>query len=160
VNLNVELGAILNAGQEYELRINPKWSALTGHALGQEVKKTFSAVAMDERQPKPESWQLNVPASGTRSPLICELGESLDYALLHSQLRIQTTSGKTVPGKIALADHESVWKWTGSYQLVIGSVLEDLAGNSLQQPFAVDLSQQQTGSNTVGEFVTLGFEIK
>ncbi|QDT87262.1 hypothetical protein [Gimesia chilikensis] len=167
VNLNVELGAILNAGQEYELRISPKWSALTGHALGQEVKKTFSAVAMDERQPKPESWQMKVPTSGTRAPLICQLGESLDYALLHSQLRIQTTSGKTVPGKIELADHESVWKWTpekpwepGHYQLVIGSVLEDLAGNSLQQPFAVDLSQQQTGSKTVGEFVTLGFEIK
>ncbi|QDU52666.1 hypothetical protein [Gimesia panareensis] len=167
VNLNVELGAILNAGQEYELRINPKWAALSGHPLGKEIKKSFSAVAMDERQPEPETWKLKTPDSGKRNPLFCELGETLDYALLHSQLRVQTLEGKPVPGKIELAAHESVWKFLpekpwqpGRYQLVIGTVLEDLAGNSLQQPFAIDLTKQQTASNTVGEFVTLGFEIK
>ncbi|HAW27343.1 MAG TPA: hypothetical protein DCY03_04370 [Planctomycetaceae bacterium] len=167
VNLNVELGAILNAGQEYELRISPKWAALSGHALGSEVRKTFQAVAMDERQPEINDWKLKSPVSGSRAPLICQLGESLDFALLHSQLSVQTAAGKPIAGKIELDDAESVWKFTpdtawqpGAYQLQVGTVLEDLAGNSLQQPFAVDLSKQQTASNRVGESVTLPFEIK
>lgn len=167
VNLNVELGAVLNAGQEYELRISPKWAALSGHALGSEVRKTFQAVAMDERQPEINDWKLNSPVSGSRAPLICQLGEPLDFALLHSQLRVQTANGDQIAGKIELDDAESVWKFTpdtawqpGAYQLQVGTVLEDLAGNSLQQPFAVDLSKQQTASNRVGESVTLPFEIK
>lgn len=167
VNLNVELGAILNAGQEYELRISPKWAALSGHALGSEVKKTFKAVAMDERQPEINNWKLNTPDKGSRAPLICQLGESLDFALLHSQLSVQTANGEQIAGKIELAEAESVWKFTpdtawqpGAYQLVAGTVLEDLAGNSLQQPFAVDLSKQQKVSNPVGVSVTLPFEIK
>lgn len=167
VNLNVELGAILNAGQEYELRISPKWAALSGHASGSEVRKAFKAVAMDERQPEINDWKLNSPAEGTRAPLICQLGESLDFALLHSQLSVQTANGDQIAGKIELAKAESVWKFTpdtawqpGAYQLVVGTVLEDLAGNSLQQPFAVDLSKQPEVSNPVGDSVTLPFEIK
>ncbi|WP_417375104.1 hypothetical protein [Gimesia maris] len=167
VNLNVELGAILNAGQEYELRISPKWAALSGHALGSEVRKTFQAVATDERQPEIHDWKLKSPVSGTRAPLICQLGEPLDFALLHSQLSVQTVNGNQIAGKIELEDAESVWKFTpdtawqpGAYQLQVGTVLEDLAGNSLQQPFAVDLSKQQTASNRVGDSVTLPFEIK
>lgn len=167
VNLNVELGAILNAGQDYELRISPKWAALSGHPLGKDITKSFSAVAMDERQPQPKQWKLQLPASGTRNPLCCELGEPLDYALLHSQLRVQTAAGKPVPGNMELTDHESVWKFTpkkawqpGRYQLLIGTILEDLAGNSLKQPFAVDLAKPQAASNPVGDFATLKFEIK
>ena len=167
VNLNVELGAILNAGQEYELRISPHWAALSGHALGSEVKKTFKAVEMDERQPEIDDWKLTTPDAGTRAPLTCQLGESLDFALLHSQLRVQTETGKSIPGEIQLDEGESVWKFIpvtawqqGDYRLVVGTVLEDLAGNSLQQPFAVDLSKQQRASNPVEESVTLPFEIK
>ena len=167
VNLNVELGAILNAGQDYELRISPQWAALSGHASGSEVRKAFKAVAMDERQPEINDWKLNSPAEGTRAPLICQLGESLDFALLHSQLSVQTANGDQIAGKIELAKAESVWKFTpdtawqpGAYQLVVGTVLEDLAGNSLQQPFAVDLSKQPEVSNPVGDSVTLPFEIK
>ena len=33
------------------------------------------------------------------------------------------------------------WK-TGRYRLAVGSVLEDLAGNNLQRPFEVDLTQK------------------
>ena len=166
VNLNVELGAILNAGQEYELRISPKWAALSGHSLGKEVRKTFKAIGMDERQPEPETWKLVVPASGSREPLVCELGETLDYALLLSQLKVKDADGKRIAGTIELDKAESIWKFipekawqAGTYQLVIGSVLEDLAGNSLQQPFTVDLSKKLNSSNQVGEFVTLSFEV-
>lgn len=167
VNLNVELGAILNSGQEYELRISPHWAALSGHILGSDVKKTFKAISMDERQPVIGDWKLIPPAERTRTPLICQLGESLDYALLHSQLSVQTENGKQIAGKINLDEAESVWKFipeaawqSGAYQLVVGTVLEDLAGNSLQQPFAIDLSKQQPDSSPREESVTLPFEIK
>lgn len=167
VNLNVELGAILNEGQEYELRINPKWAGLSGHALDVPFTKTFSASAMDEGQPKVETWKLTPPLKGTRKPLICDMGESLDYALLHSQLTVQSGAGEKLSGQIQLNEHESVWHFIpdapwppGRYRLVAGTVLEDLAGNSIARPFAIDLSKNQPTSKTVGEFVTLPFSIK
>lgn len=167
VNLNVELGAILNEGQEYELRISPKWAALSGHPLGTEVKKTFTAVAMDERQPDFYKWKLNQPTIGTREPLVYEFDESLDYALLLSQLAVADFNGKPVPGKIEVAENETIWRFipdlpwqAGRYQLAVGTVIEDLAGNSIVRPFAIDLSQQQKPSKSVGEFVTLPFSIK
>ncbi|WP_299469209.1 hypothetical protein [uncultured Gimesia sp.] len=166
VNLNVELGAILNAGDEYELRINPKWAALSGHPLGTEIKKEFKAVTMDERQPKIAEWKFNTPRPGTLEPLVCELGEPLDYALLRSQLAIKNANGEPVPGKIELAAQESIWRFVpekpwqaGRYQLVVGTVLEDLAGNSIARPFAIDLSQTEPTAPEVGEFVTREFLI-
>ncbi|QDT45310.1 hypothetical protein Pan241w_54300 [Gimesia alba] len=167
VNLNVELGAILNEGQEYELRISPKWAALSGHPLGTEVKKTFTAVAMDERQPDIFQWKSIKPAPGTREPLVYELNEPLDYALLLSQLAVADFNGKPVPGKIELAENETVWRFipnkpwqVGVYQLVVGTVIEDLAGNSIARPFAIDLSKKQTPSKSVGDSVTILIPIK
>ena len=167
VNLNVELGAILNEGQEYELRISPKWAALSGHPLGKEVKKTFTAVAMDERQPDIHKWKLNQPTAGTRAPLIYEFDEPLDYALLFSQFALKDTNAKPVPGTIEVAENETIWRFipelpwqAGRYQLVVGTVIEDLAGNSLSRPFAIDLSQQQTPSKSIGDSVTILIPIK
>lgn len=167
VNLNVELGAILNEGQEYELRVSPKWAALSGHPLGKAFKKTFTAVVMDERQPTINEWKLTAPAQGSREPLVCTLEEPLDYALLQSQLTVIDTNGKRISGKIELTEHETVWRFvpdqpwqTGEYQLRVGTVLEDLAGNSIARPFAIDLSKNQTASKPVGEFVSLPFSIK
>ncbi|WP_339732748.1 Ig-like domain-containing protein [uncultured Gimesia sp.] len=167
VNLNVELGAILNEGQEYDLRISPKWAALSGHPLGKEVKKIFTAVAMDERQPDIHKWNLNQPTAGTREPLIYELDEPLDYALLLSQLTLKDINAKPVPGKIELAENETVWRFipdqpwqAGWYQLAVGTVIEDLAGNSLDRPFAIDLTKQQTPSKSVDGSYTMVFSIE
>ncbi len=167
VNLNVELGAILNAGDDYELQINPKWAALSGHALGTPVTKAFQAIAIDERQPKIPEWKLTSPARETRTPLVCELGKPLDYALLRSQLTVQTEAGSRIAGQVQLSQHETVWSFLpaepwhpGRYQLVVGTVLEDLAGNSIARPFAINLSKDQPVSQPVGEFVTRTFEIK
>lgn len=170
VNLNVELGAILNEGDEYELKISKKWPALSGHTLGMPVSKVFSVVAMDERQPVMEDWKLSVPEPGTRKPLVCHLGEPLDYASLHSQLKVQNEAGVTLAGKIQLSQHESVWKWTpeelwkpGRYRLVVRTILEDLGGNSLQRPFAIDLTKENSTStplSAIGEFLWLDFQVK
>lgn len=167
VNLNVELGAILNEGQEYELRISPKWAALSGHPLGKEVIKTFKAVAMDERQLDIHKWKLNQPTAGTREPLIYEFDEPLDYALLFSQFALKDINAKPVPGKIEIAENETIWRFipdlpwqAGRYQLAVGTVIEDLAGNSLDRPFAIDLSKQQKPSKSVNGSYTIVFPIE
>ncbi|WP_298868976.1 hypothetical protein [uncultured Gimesia sp.] len=166
VNLNVELGAILNRGDEYELRISQKWAGLSGLALGVPFKKTFSAIAMDERQPVIEKWKLSTPQAGTLKPLICQLGAPLDYALLHSQLTVQTEAGEKLSGTIRLNQHESIWRFIpdeawqpGRYRLVVGTVLEDLAGNSIARPFAIDLTKEKNASSIKGEFVSREFLI-
>jgi len=166
VNLNVELGAILNRGDEYELRISPKWAGLSGHALGVPFTKAFSAIAMDERQPMIEKWNLSAPQAKTRKPLICQLGAPLDYALLNSQLTVQTEAGEKLSGKIRLNQHESIWRFIpnepwqpGRYRLVVGTVLEDLAGNSIARPFAIDLTKESSATSIKGEFVSREFLI-
>lgn len=166
VNLKVELGAILNEGDEYELKIDPKWASLSGHALGTPVSKTFSAVAIDERQPFVKDWKLSVPLKGTRKPLICELGEPLDYVLLKDQMKVQTEQGAVLKGQIQLGQHESVWRFipdspwqAGHYRLVAGTVLEDLAGNSIERPFAIDVSKRKSNTPNASESRSLEFAI-
>jgi hypothetical protein len=70
-----------------------------------------------------------------------------------------------VAGSLSVADEETTWRFTpdapwrgGSYRLVVGTDLEDVAGNSVARPFEVDAFgpiSRQVG----GETVALPFEV-
>ncbi len=70
----------------------------------------------------------------------------MDRALLDRLLTVQDAAGKVVPGRISVDREETIWQFTptapwrtGDYRLVIGTELEDVAGNSIAQPFEVDM---------------------
>ena len=152
VNLNIELGAILVTGRKYRLSISGDWPSARGTRLGNDVSRAFTAGAPDHTQPDPAAWKLEIPAPGSLRPLVCQLGSTHDWALLHSDVAVETAAGEPLAGSITTSDHQSTWHFTpqspwtaGRYRLAIGSVLEDLAGNNLERPFEVDLSQKTDG---------------
>ena len=96
-----------------------------------------------------------------------EFGEPLDHGLLHTLIgvrRAATGSGtggwaittETTPddqllGHVETTDAESAWRFSpdepwapGRYEVVIPTILEDLAGNNLKNLFDVDLGDTRS----------------
>ena len=149
VNLNTELGAILVEGRSYRLGVSGDWPSARGTPLGKDVSREFTAGAPDHSKPDPADWNIQIPASGSKHPLTCQLHSTHDWALLHSDVAVETANGQPLPGTVTTSKHQSNWHFTpkmpwkiGRYRLAVGSVLEDLAGNNLQRPFEVDLTQE------------------
>ena len=166
VNLNVELGPILREGRRYRLVVSGDWPSARGVPLGDDVTKTFQAGPADHDQPDPQRWRLEIPGAATRQPLRCDMGESLDWALLHSDLVVIDQSGTPLEGTVETVANESVWVFTpqrpwpvATFRLAVSSVLEDLAGNSVERPFEVDITDPKNATK-VPETVFRVFTVK
>jgi hypothetical protein len=166
VNLNEDLGGILTAGHSYLLLIDPQWKTQAGKPLDLSVKKKyyFTAIDADHEQPDPNKWELRPPMADTVQPLIISFGEMLDLA----------TTGKAVTtcssNEIFIEfSQQADWDGTrveifpskpwaaGDYTITLNPRLEDLAGNSLERPFEVDLKSKHTD---LARKLTLTFEIE
>ncbi len=165
VNLNVEIGAVLTEGDQYRLVVSKEFPSSTGVTMKDDVSKSFRAGPADHTQPDYKTWKLVTPNSETKDPLVCNLNEPLDWALLHSQLHIEDVNGNNVYGTVAIDNNDSRWlfvpdnPWNeGGYRLAIGSVLEDLAGNSVERPFEVDVNAVPI--KTIASTVYRTFDVK
>lgn len=137
-----DIGPALVAGKEFSLTIDAAWQDAKGQPLLRSAVKKFTVTAPDRTPPDPKSWRLTPPAPGTKDPLRVTFSEPMDHAL---SLRLITVAG--VPGDPALSDEGTRWSFTpdhpwpaGPHRLVIQPELEDLAGNSVDKPFEVDLA--------------------
>lgn len=156
VNLNVELGAILEEGLEYELRVNGEWASTDGGQLGIESKKRFIAVAKDHEQPDPEKWDYILPPVGSDKPVVVKVSEPLDYALAKRCMVIKQ-GGEVISGQIDVTNGErgivftrSTGTWTSErVEVEINPLVEDLAGNSPSRPFEVDVNAVEVESKTL-----------
>lgn len=140
-----DLGPILKAGHKYTLLVKRSWHDLHGRKLAAEYRKPFSVGPAIDEPVDVSKWKLNQPGSGTRDALVIRFPRPLDRALLERLLVVVDRQGKAIPGQIAVTDAERRWEfrpesaWTGEgYQLVVETVLEDTAGNSIGRPFEVD----------------------
>lgn len=146
VNLNVELGPVLEPERRYTLRISGGWPTESGAPLGASLEKHFRTSARQSAQLDPADWHIAAPKVGTRDPLEVRFPAPLDHALLSRCLSVETTAGQSVAGQFAIGSQERSWRftpsraWTDSpHRIAVETVLEDLAGNSLARPFEVDL---------------------
>ena len=128
---------------QYMFRFDAK-----GNPLKKEFRKTFLVTGPDRTSPKIEAWKLTLPLAKTTQPLKVRFKEPLDYALCHRIVRILDEKGHKIKGKVRLAQDETLWifeptnSWNpGRYVLEADGVLEDLAGNSLEKPFEVELGK-------------------
>lgn len=160
-----EIGPAIEEGKSYTLVVDHGWRDATGRALANEVRKKFDVGPPDETPPDAANWKLAAPAAGGRDPLVIEFPESLDRALLGRVLHVER-EGTPLAGQIAIDQKETRWRFTprdawrpGSYELVAGKELEDLAGNSLARPFEVDELKPVT-KEVASEFVRIGFRIE
>jgi hypothetical protein len=140
-----EVGPVLVAGQTYELVVDPGWTDAGGNPLKAGFRKAFRAGPPDETSPDPKTWTVRPPAPASRDPLEVRFPEPLDRALLDRLIAVRDGSDRPVAGAISVADQETLWRFTpdalwppGAYRLVIGTELEDAAGNSVARPFEVD----------------------
>lgn len=140
-----ELGPPLEEGGGYRLLIGRGWRDARGEPLKAGFSKVFRVVAADREQPRPEGWRLSAP-TGPGEPLRLSFPEPLDRALLERLVAVVDERGERVPGAVAIDRQETRWSFRpaspwrpGSYQLRVGTALEDLAGNSLRRPFETEM---------------------
>ena len=141
-----DVGPVLQAGHGYELVIRPTWCDADGVALSAGRTQRYRVATADTEQPDVANWTLDLPRAGTHEALVVRFHESLDRAMLEHSL-VVVMGGAEVTGAIGVTTHESVWTFVprrpwreASYELVARSTLEDLAGNSLERPFEVEMS--------------------
>lgn len=154
-----DIGPALEEGKRYSLVIESAWQDGTGKGLKESFQKQFSVGAPDREPPDPAKWKVELPVSGTRSPLVVLFPESMDNALTQRVIHVTDASGKTVDGEIVLSDRERRWSFqplgpwqAGQHQLVVQTTIEDLAGNNIGKQFDVDLFegvQRQLTTSTV-----------
>ena len=164
VNLNVEIGPILREGRDYRLEISGGWTSSRGTPLGADVTRRFRAGPPDRAQPDPSAWTLELPPAGSTQPLRVIFGEPLDWALLLSDVGVVDAEGRRLAGTIATERQETAWTFTprnawqpGTCRLAVSRILEDLAGNSVERPFEVDVTGKPVPS--VPETVYRAFTI-
>src|SRR6185295_9113928 len=151
-------------GKSYTLVVDAEWPDAEGRPLRQGLRKPFKVVAPDEKQPDVRAWKVSPPKAGSRDPLTVVFNEPLDEAMLHRSLTVVDAAGSPVAGRIEIDQEETRWRlhptspWTpGSHKLVVDVVLEDLAGNSIERPFEVDVVRPVERSSTPRK-VQLPFE--
>lgn len=149
VNLNTELGPVLQPGRRYKLVVSRAWTSEKGMPLAANIEKTFSVTERVVRQLDVAEWKVEPPRMGSLQPLRITFPAPLDHALLQRCLTLKNASGETISGHIQTAQSEQTWTFTpsapwpsSSCTLHVQSILEDLAGNSLARPFEVDLQGQ------------------
>lgn len=146
VNLNVDLGPVLEPQGRYALEISNAWKSEAGLALAQSARKVFTTTLADRTNPKPASWTADPPAAGSRGPLVITFNDPLDWALLHTMLTVLNAKDEEVAGEIEVTQNETEWRFTPShswvksdYRVRVEWELEDLAGNNLLRLFEVNL---------------------
>ena len=146
---NKTVGPVFRAGESYTLVVSDRWKDAAGARLRSSFRKSFRVSGADHESPDPAAWKLSAPSAGSRDPLALTFGAPLDHALLQRLLWVESAAGERVEGAVRVEDSERRWSlrpdkdWSpGTYQLVIRSTLEDLAGNGVDKPFEVDLFEQ------------------
>ena len=148
VNLNVDLGPVLEPRRHYALKISDDWKSEAGVALAQPARKMFSTTPADRTRPEPARWTVSPPTVRSRTPLVIAFKDPLDWALLHTMLTVLDATDKEVVGEIDVTQNETQWRFTparnwskGEYRIKVDWELEDLAGNNLLRLFEVNLDQ-------------------
>jgi hypothetical protein len=141
---NREMGRALEPGRRYTLVVGSAWRDGAGQPLLAEFRREFGVREPDEQPLSTSSWTVVPPVAGTRGPLTVRFPRPLDRGLLQRALGV-SRDGTGVTGEARIADGETEWAFVprdpweaGDHQLVVLSILEDLAGNRIGRAFEVD----------------------
>jgi len=144
-----EVGPPIEAGKRYTLVIDRDWRDAEGKLLRTGFQKSFQVGPPDHDPPDPRTWKLQAPGAGTSDPLSVEFPKPMDHALLLGLLDVTDPRGNSIPGSVQVEREETRWLFTprdpwpaGQYFVVAGTTLEDLAGNTLNRPFEVDVFER------------------
>jgi hypothetical protein len=140
------LGPVLMPNRRYRLVIRGDMLDAEGQRLGKDFVKTFRTIDEDRNRIDLAAWKVGAPAAGTREPLKVRMPASIDHRALAEYLTITDATGKRIEGTVAIGKDEKAWTfqpaqaWSAQdYRLNVHAELEDVAGNTPQRPFDLDL---------------------
>ncbi len=158
------LGRAVSAGKTFTLVIGPEARDTRGCPLGDRYRKQLQVLPARLQAIDPEVWGLEIPEAGTQESVAVHLDRPYDHVSLYHRIRVRDRSGALVPGTIGLGENEQSWRFTpGSawqdshYELVINTLLEDLAGNRVGRPFEVVHEEDASGGIAPVREVALQF---
>lgn len=144
-----QLGLSLVEGKRFTFVVDEGWLDEDGNPLASEFRKSFTVGAADRKTVDLKAWKVARPPAGTRNPVSVAFPEPLDHAILQRELDVLDSSGKPVPGTIAIGADEKSWTFTpdqpwkkGGHALEVGTSTADLAGNMVDRPFEIDVFEQ------------------
>jgi hypothetical protein len=145
-----EAGYPLRAGEPFRLIVGSGFRDAQGLPLRAPAQRRYHVGGEERRHVDPGTWVLTVPPAGTSEPLQVAFGRPLDHGLLARCLRVSGPGGRLVDGTARIGREERSWRlvphgtWaSGSHQLIVDPVLEDLAGNSVSRVFDRDLTRPE-----------------
>jgi hypothetical protein len=160
-----QMGRSLTEGQHYTLVVSREWPDAQGLPLKEEFRRAFRVGPPDERPLDPKGWRVDAPSRSTRDPLMITFPEPLDHGLLMRAIGVSTAGGATLDGDPHTHSNETRWAFTprnvwreGDYQIVVLTILEDLAGNRIGRAFEVDRFDRADRQET--ESISLPFQVR
>ncbi len=133
---NTEQGLPLREGMSYRLMIDEQLQDVNGQPLAAPFEKVFRAGRADRISPDHRDWRITAPAA-RHEPLVVDLPEPLDRALLLRWVIVEDAEGNAIEGEVTLSRGETRWTFTPAeewapdeYAIYVNPALEDLAGNT------------------------------
>ena len=159
------LGPPLRAGGTYRLVVDAAMRDASGRPLGRNFEWRIHATAADRESPRAAGLRVTAPGDGA-APLVVELPEPLDEALLHRLIWVEDAQGRAVAGTATVSDAETRWSFRpqrdwppGCYGLRVHQALEDRAGNRFDRVFDRESGSGTTG-DAAGEALRLEFTVE
>lgn len=136
------LGSALKQDERYTLSIETTAKDRKGCPLVEAHSKTFEVSGRDRSVPNPSLWSISAPSARSVERLKIETNEMIDHVSLAFRLRVLSSSGAPIPGRIDIGAEEREWIFTpntpwddAEYTIKVDPVLEDIAGNRMSGLF-------------------------
>lgn len=144
---NLDLGLPLQEGAKYHLVIDSAWRDVHGNSLAKSFSKTFSVSEPERSKISHMQWKVIPPIAGSLGEVVMSFDRPMDHALALKYITIKNSSG-VVAGSTQIIN-DTVWKFTphlpwmkGEHLLTVSPLLEDVAGNNLNNAFDLDLAKE------------------
>ncbi len=162
---NQQLGPVFVSGNDYKIIINKELKDQNGVPMLQTSAHKFTIADADRDLINISSWEVLPPVLKTKSSLIINCHESLDYTSALNGVFV-IYNNKKVAGNWEIKDNETklifnplkIWN-KGNYIILFNSKIEDLSGNNLNRLFDHKIENNINNSEPKKEF-KLEFNIR
>jgi len=148
VSTNLELGPALLEGNQYQLVISGAWQDVYGQELSINTTKEFAVTKAYRQYIKVDELEIQNPDADSKGILSIQFDRIIDHALVQSMIQIKDENEKVKAGYWQTSEDEKMVQFIpenpwqkGTYQIIMDSRLEDVAGNNLN-----NLLDQKTGT--------------
>ena len=149
-----ESGYPLEEGRTCVVTIDAAWPDAQGQPLGEGAARSYVVGPAVRARVRPDWWVLDLPAAGTRDPLVVRFERPLDRVLVDGSLRALADhpggESEPIPGAGEAQPDGRAWRfvpaqpWPGApCRLRVRTRLEDLAGNAVSRVFDRDLTRRE-----------------